>query len=243
MRIGKLSLAVALSALVPASAASAASIVTDFLTSPSQANPQGDGWRYYTGIDTASRTGSYTLLPLFDTAAFVNSSGVEAWVNSTDGANFLDIVGVGKNTNGVTTVDVPPGGIYMHPAGAAAGAVSTSYLIATTGIYSVAVTLADLATGTGFGSDGIQWFLDRNSSAGNLASGTIANAGAAQGYSNALLSLTAGDELDLIVSSGALNNAAFDTTGITFTINQIPEPASLSLLGLVIPMFMRRRRA
>jgi len=241
MRIGKLSLAVALSALVPASAASAASIVTDFLTSPSQANPQGDGWRYYTGIDTASRTGSYTLLPTFDTTAFIDSAGVQAWVNAI-GA-FDDITGVGKNTNGGTTVNVPAGGIYMHPAGVAAGAVSTSYLIPTTGIYSVAVTIADLATGTDFGSDGIQWFLDRNSSAGNLASGTIANAGTAQSYSNALLSLTAGDELDLIVSSGALNNAAFDTTGITFTINQIPEPASLSLLGLVIPMFMRRRRA
>jgi hypothetical protein len=80
------------SLILAAAAAPAATITADFLASPNQSNTASDAWQYFYGINTTTRSGGYTPLPVFDTMAFIDNP-LQAWVMST--TPWGDIVGVG----------------------------------------------------------------------------------------------------------------------------------------------------
>jgi hypothetical protein len=60
---------------------------------------------------------------------------------------------------------------------------------------------------------------------------------------NAILTLTAGDTLDFVVGYGPDAFYGGDLTGLSVTIAEVPEPATMSLLALGALAMLRRRRS
>jgi hypothetical protein len=56
------------------------------------------------------------------------------------------------------------------------------------------------------------------------------------------LTLTAGSQLDFAVSFGSNQTYLYDSTGLTATITQVPEPATLALCGLAAGLLFRVQR-
>ena len=59
---------------------------------------------------------------------------------------------------------------------------------------------------------------------------------------NTTLTLAAGSQLDFAVGFGSNGNYLYDSTGLSALITLVPEPSSLTLVGLAVGMLCRFRR-
>lgn len=204
----------------------------DFLGSPNQSNSLTDVWQYFQITDNL-RDGSYPLLPSFSTSTY-GLAGLHGW-NVANGTPA-----VVKNMTGATILvgsanaQYGAGKLVIHPGTSSMVVIGWESPI--TGMVDVMGSLTDVDTG---GGDGINWFLDKGGSSGNLDLGSLINGGS-DSFSLSDVPVNAGNYLYLIVHNKA--GFSFDSTRVEFTITQtIPEPSALGLLVLSGFILVRRR--
>ena len=211
------------------------SFVDDFQFSPNGTNTSLGIWQYFEGVD-ATRDGSYTLLPFFDT--IVQGTNFQAWAHGNDAVPYVGVVPSG----GPAFFGVPAGSGYVHPEAGVNGGLAIGFRAPTTGLFDVSFSLYN-ADGTA--GDGVDWYLDKNSAAGNLAFGSATQAHEVDTASISSLALDAGDFIFLVVNANDLNsyNNTSDSTAVSFTVTQVPEPSTFVLVGagLAGATFFRRR--
>lgn len=200
-------------------------------------------YRYQNGL---TRDGGYDLLEGFVTDPENWDPDIGNWrPGATPGFN----PGVGVNNTGATatftlnsnTFFWPDNTIWMHPN--SNSLIVVSWLSPITGNVDIEFSFADMDPVFG---DGIGWFVDLGDGNGELASGVFANGGNS-GLQNIFdQPVTAGDRINFIVSPPGSDHG-FDSTTFTATVTVIPEPATLSLIGLglvgIMATVLVKRRA
>ena len=208
------------------------SVVDDFSTTT---NTESSTWSYRSDTDMV-HDGSYALLPTYG-----SQPSCCLWTGMTYWHGSGPIPGIGVNNTGGTfnwlSVNWPNNTVGMHPD--SNGLTAVSWLSSGTGTIDINFTFADIDPGTCCGSDGIRWYVDRNTT--TLASGSIANGGPSASMFLDNVTVSAGDRIFFIVDPG-LDNNAFDSTSLVATITT-PEPGSglLLLLGGVFAAVLRHR--
>ncbi len=97
----------------------------------------------------------------------------------------------------------------------------------------------DSRFGDGFSAELVH--VNSSSIASSLFGANVSNG--ASTSTSLSIALTAGEHLDFIVGTGAAGDYLYDTTGLTATIDGVPEPSSMLLgaLGFVVAAFRRKR--
>lgn len=205
--------------------AHAADFFGDFSTTT---NDYSNGWEYGTTATAGDMDGAIT--PFASYKPGTDDNGVGRWSNPTEvslvPAAFYSPVGGG------TSHFVTPGTAALH--GGINGEIAVaSYMVPTTGFYSIAATF-------GTGDSGA---VDDSVSVGGLVLGSSPNEGGAYSFGTvAPLLITAGTLIDFSV--GTAGNYGSDTTPLTATITPqaVPEPSAIAALGLGALGLLRRRR-
>lgn len=243
IRIAPLGILIALCTVLQVRADIIYDAVADFSTSQ---NTDTSAWsyRYQTGLD---RNGLYPLLPEYTSTTGFGPVNPGAWLLGPD--EPIPMVGVNQ-----TGIDVtydhgepdfpypfiwPSGTMLVHPGPFDPGLVVVSWLSPVDALVNINFSFSDLDNSLG---DGVNWFVERNSSAGTLSAGGFGEGGSSGLQSLNYVAVGAGNRINFIVDPTEDYN--FDSTIFTATITLVPEPASAVLFGLSLPggLWIWRRR-
>ena len=207
----------------------------DFSVLPAN-NTATSTWQYVS-IDGLTRDGSYTLLQ--------NNTTPTGLSGLAPAANTYPVVSKNASMSSATpfgTTLVSGNALTLHPS--PTNGAGIGWLAPDDGFVDIDGFLKRLDNGTG--GDGIQWFLDLNTT--ELDSGTLANVlNQMDSFSLSNVAVSAGDMLWLGVLPGA--NHSNDLTQLSWQIafTPVPELASLLLwcgaLGIALALARRWRRA
>ncbi len=195
----------ALLLLVSASRAADYSFADDFLISSNESNTSTNTWQYFHGIDLANRDGNYTRLATFDVNHM--NQGFPAWAPAPNA-----LPSVGKITRSSPFAGVQPQEGHLHPAPSDPAAVA--FHAPSDGFYDISGYVRAANSG---GGNGIRWYLDHGTSAGNLGSGTLGRA-RGESFEFRAVPLKAGEKLFLIIDANG--NHLFDSTAVGFYVSR-----------------------
>ena len=207
----------------------------------SATNASTDMWQYRSGARDAT-----TLLPFQDASWWSPWTGGVAplgWAVSDDGTPMVVKNATGADINWNSNVYVKSNDLLLAPS--AGGVNLISWTSPITGVVDISwevIRGQDNANG-----DGVEYYVDLNSSTGNIAalSGVL---GAATGnpttgvLTQTGVAVSAGDEILFIIGSGASGAADITSLG-NATITEVPEPATMALLGLGSLVMLRRKKS
>jgi hypothetical protein len=192
-------------------------------------NPNGV-WSYGYGVGGATFTAYDST-----TTSCVNIAGLSCWYSSAENASNLPAVGI--NTTGQTlmrgSVELPTDVLFMHPTSLNTGGGNAFDTVTRF----TAPTMADYAFSGSFQVDDVND--NPNGVTVSVFDGTAllfqdiflhGAAGTSVAF-NGVADLAAGGSLDFVVSA---NDGSYynDSTGLMATIVDVPEPASVALLGM-----------
>jgi len=195
----------------------------------------------YRWKDSFTRDGNYALLPYFRTNLSwapqmpyfpiwtPSVSQYYPWVGVNDsGAPIYDPV-----TDPGAQWPTPAGQSMIHPLGSPDGSAFSvvSWLSPYSGTVNIGVCVTDL---DGRGSGGVEYYVDKGSAAGDLASGTIPEGGSSGLFWITDVPVAVGDRLNFII--GPNGNYYNDSTRlfVEITDEAIPEPTTIALVGLSV---------
>ena len=171
--------------------------------------------------DNLARDGAYELLP----NRVLGSSGmggVNGWINAAGSYGELPVIARNftdhPTNNGVSLV-LPAGQCTLHPD--VNQIVVASWLVPSNGTVRVDYRFSDLDSGSG---DGVGWFVDLNTGAGNLASGSFDNGGDSGLLALPYINVQAGDRLNFIVDPNG--SIGWDSTRLMARLTYV-EPLRL----------------
>jgi len=153
----------------------------------------------------------------------------------------IDSLGVYKNIAGSTTnygtVSLDAYELVQHPGNSAERSI-VRFTAQTAGTYSVSVAYK-----------GVDWVGPTSSDASLNVNGVSQFAGNVNGFGATSLIgytstfvLAAGDTIDSSVGFGGNGNYYYDSTGVSFRVESVPEPMTMAALGLGAATLLRRRR-
>jgi hypothetical protein len=208
-----LSIALATAVAFPSAAAVIADMGVDFSIA---SNPNGN-WTY---ASASTIGGSLTLLTV------TSASGGFATIQAPGGSGpfvSANLLGTSLVVTSTSSITLDPHEAAMHPAEDGRYAVARLTVPVTlTGTFSV---LFD-----GIDSVGPTTDVHVQVNLATVFSDSIAGTGDTATYTVSGL-LTAGTTIDLYVGTGG-NDWFYDTTGVTATLTDVPEPVTLGLFGL-----------
>ena len=207
-------------------------VVAIVLASVASVQADTTSWDAYTGFNSTSNTASdlwqymgapqgtnsgYWLLPVY--GAFPGGMLGNAWQNSGD------FPAVGAVSGEIRVQPELPGW---------ASAAVIGWNSPITGNVAVSFSLTDLDAGAnGPGDhptyDGVTYNLFRAGDTTALSSGYVANGGASGTIDVSNVAVSAGTMLYLQIGPGTINHW-YDTTGVSFTVTQTPEPSTIVIL-------------
>ncbi|MBN1853092.1 MAG: PEP-CTERM sorting domain-containing protein [Pirellulales bacterium] len=192
----------------------------DFSTT---SNTSSDTWQYFFN-DGSNPNTNYSLFPNYGEVS--GTGGMVGWHRDLNG-HFVGL-------NSITT----PTELVLHPYifPTTAGVAWKSPI---TGTVDIEFSLTDRGLDWG---DGVTYRLYKSGVDTALSSGTVVNGGATGTISVDDVSVSSDDMLYLVV--GPNGDPAWDSTGASFTISEIPEPSTALLFGsgLLSLVFVAWRR-
>jgi hypothetical protein len=150
----------------------------------------------------------------------------------------------------ITDPVIDPGGLWpwpngqsdIHPSGSPSGLDAlavVSWLSPLSGSVDIQLRITDLDGRTDGGGDGVTYYVDKGSAAGNLVSESIPNGGDTGFFWIYNVPVAVGDRLNFIIGPDA--NYYNDSTRMFVEI--VPEPAGLVLLALGGMVVLLRRKS
>ncbi|MBI1325405.1 hypothetical protein GC170_19750 [bacterium] len=208
-------------------------------------NTNSSAWSYRYRAGT-TRDGNYPLLPNFGPA-------VGSWTPTSPNAWTLggDNPEVGVNGTGSAATFTagpsfvwPSGAMLMHPGQNSMAVVS--WLSSSAAIATIQFSFLDLDNNAvePYLSDGIDWYVERNSGGFTLASGTIANGGGTGILIISDVSVSPGDRINFLIAPKSAYNYDSTQFNATITATSVPEPSThlLATLAALTLAVMRRRQ-
>jgi len=204
-------------------------------------NASTDMWQYRAGARDAD-----TLFTFQDTSWWSPWSGgvaPEGWNNGDDTTPMCVKNTSGADTNWNSNVYVLAGDILVAPSVGNLNVISwTSPITGVVDISWEVIRGQDNANG-----DGVEYYVDLNNAAGNIAalSGVLAQATGLPTtgvLTQTGVAVNIGDEILFIIASGASGAADITSLG-NATITEVPEPATMALLGLGSLVMLRRKKS
>ena len=193
----------------------------DFSTTTNSTN---NTWSYLYQADGLSRDGNYELLPtLVDYTA-----GIQEWRINPTRSPMIGINASGSDFS-QNSFHWANGMSRLHPSNS--NLVVVSWLSPHTGNFAVSYLFEDLDDGAGSvyaEKDGVNWFIDKGNSLGNLMSGNLLN-GASSELASLDVFMHAGEQLNFVIDPG--NNYYHDSTRLFVEIAPVPIPGAIWLLG------------
>jgi hypothetical protein len=165
-----------------------------------------------------------------------SNSGLEFW--NTDisiGLPWVARNSTASPMNWAGTTAFAPGALSLHP-GPNGQVAILRFTAPSTGQYAI--------NGAFFGQDyvgptttDVHLLLNGSS----IFDGAVADFGTSHSF-NITIALASGSHLDFAVGFGSNQNYLYDSTGLTATITQVPEPATLAMVGVAASLLRLSRR-
>jgi hypothetical protein len=197
-------------------------------------NTDGQRWTYRYANDLV-RDGDYALLDTFGQLQSM-SPKLDIWVLGN-----IPYPGVGVNDTGVAAqwlgnqfaFSFPDAHVFLHPGNLGLAVLTWQSPFA--GVVGIDLTVWDVDPN---GGDGVNWYLDRGDSTGNIAGGTVINNSTGPMQYNVAVGV--GDKIHLVIDPRG--SYQFDTTAVTMNIT-VPEPTSAAMFaGVGLAAMATRRR-
>lgn len=207
------------------------SLTNDFLTSP---NTSTSRWQYLHATD-GIRDGSYLQMAYFS-LAYGSNPGLQGWdAFATDSLDpsFIKNITETNITWGSSTI--PGGAIRVGPGTTASDLGIVGWLCPSNMVVSIQCSLTDIDPNSG----PITWWLDKGSSSGNLASGSLSG-NTSTNFSVASLDVAAGDMIFLVMNNAG--HPAYDNYAVEISIFQIPEVPTVPMLVVPLLLLVARRK-
>ena len=194
---------------------------------PTTENTDSSVWSYrYQGDgspNNLARDGSYELLP--DAVLDLDgTAGLNGWAFLHPAWPPGNLPQVTKNTGVDMAGGVPAGQCNVHPA--PSQIVGVSWLAPSNGLVRLEFQFTDLNPGCDNPLNGVLWFVDNGSAAGNLASGSLANGGDSGLQALHSVPVAAGDRINFVVDPNgtALEDIYCDLTRVFARITYVSYP-------------------